>query len=133
MIRRPPRSTRTDTLFPYTTLFRAPRSSSRCAADRPAWESRGKTAPQCRTSAAPDRLVDQPVERAECTGKAGDRSARIGAGRHQCRQMDRGRAVVAAQQPDLERFELHRTEEHPSELQSIMRNQYAVFCLQKKK
>src|SRR3546814_8709865 len=94
MIRRPPRSTRTDTLSPYTTLFRS-------------WESRGKTAPQCRTSAAPDRLVDQPVERAECTGKAGDRSARIGAGRHQCRQMDSGREVVAAQQPDLERFEIH--------------------------
>src|SRR3546814_10883643 len=71
MIRRPPRSTRTDTLFPYTTLFRSPAGlhasnrSSRSWRDRPAWPP--------------------------------------------------------------------RSEEHTSELQSLMRISYAVFCLKKKK
>src|SRR3546814_8844902 len=69
MIRRPPRSTRTDTLFPYTTLFRSRKS---CAS------------------------------------------------RHRCR---RGWSSVRS----------WRSEEHTSELQSLMRISYAVFCLKKKK
>src|SRR3546814_17157583 len=75
MIRRPPRSTRTDTLFPYTTLFR----------------SAGQDAP----------LVVGEAAAAMFIGHAGDR---------------RG-----------------RSEEHTSELQSLMRISYAVFCLKKKK
>src|SRR3546814_2789680 len=70
MIRRPPRSTRTDTLFPYTTLFR---------------------------SAAPD----------------------AGGNAHPHRRLH----------PDVR----NRSEEHTSELQSLMRISYAVFCLKKKK
>src|SRR3546814_6150391 len=70
MIRRPPRSTRTDTLFPYTTLFRSTRSTARC------WRA------------------------------------------HR-------RATRRAPRP--------RSEEHTSELQSLMRISYAVFCLKKKK
>src|SRR3546814_1576891 len=79
-IRRPPRSTRTDTLFPYTTLFRSRRPGMG-------------------------------------TGVAG-RCFRI-YGRHQPGEPD-----------GLQR--LGRSEEHTSELQSLMRNSYAVFCLKKK-
>src|SRR3546814_4448129 len=70
MIRRPPRSTRTDTLFPYTTLFRSLRHGARCC---------------------------------------------------------------AAQQQQGRFGRLLRSEEHTSELQSLMRNSYAVFCLKKKR
>src|SRR3546814_20688382 len=76
MIRRPPRSTRTDTLFPYTTLFRSPRQPHR--------------------SPLP-RFPNAPAPRFPP--------------RRQCRV---------------------RSEEHTSELQSLMRISYAVFCLKKK-
>src|SRR3546814_10097984 len=85
MIRRPPRSTRTDTLFPYTTLFRSqyrwPRASGGCP--------RHRSRPN-RSGANPD-----PAQ------------------------------VLAWQS-------LRRSEEHTSELQSLMRISYAVFCLKKK-
>src|SRR3546814_357643 len=85
MIRRPPRSTRTDTLFPYTTLFRSstwrPQAFFR---HRPDWPS------------ALSSVV---------TGDHG-----------------RGHGLVRC-----------RSEEHTSELQSLMRTSYAVFCLKKKK
>src|SRR3546814_9629551 len=91
MIRRPPRATRTDTLFPYTTLFRSP---------------------------------DEPGVRAG-EGQADDTG---GAG-HVCRDQRNGR-----QQPAIERRvdTFRRSEEHTSELQSLMRISYAVFCLKKK-
>src|SRR3546814_978915 len=83
MIRRPPRSTRTDTVFPYTTLFRS------------------------------------------AQGSGGDRASSTTGGVRACdhvswlsRYVDRG-AI--------------RSEEHTSELQSLMRISYAVFCLKKKK
>src|SRR3546814_16409448 len=83
MIRRPPRSTRTDTLFPYTTLFRSP-------VDRAGgWWSRA------------DRRRDKyPGRRYHATTR---------------------------------RWSPSRSEEHTSELQSLMRISYAVFCLKKKK
>src|SRR3546814_3222355 len=87
MIRRPPRSTRTDTLFPYTTLFRSK--------PRAAWRS----------------LPWACSTRAECP---------------------RGTALRDA----LEQGQIRdgsRSEEHTSELQSLMRISYAVFCLKKKK
>src|SRR3546814_16726457 len=87
MIRRPPRSTRTDTLFPYTTLFRsscgAVSMTSRAAISR----SRKRYAKRSR--------------RCACAIRACDRCG--------------------------------RSEEHTSELQSLMRISYAVFCLKKKK
>src|SRR3546814_1936060 len=89
MIRRPPRSTRTDTLFPYTTLFR---SQGR---------SRAVHAMAARVAAA-------------CGGAVADRS--------------RSRFVGA-----IQALERDRSEEHTSELQSLMRISYAVFCLKKKK
>src|SRR3546814_9769152 len=79
-IRRPPRSTRTDTLFPYTTLFRS---------------------------------IASPAHHGHRRGRTGSGSP------------DRPRAD-AAHHPD-------RSEEHTSELQSLMRISYAVFCLKKKK
>src|SRR3546814_4357860 len=83
MRRRPPRSTRTDTLFPYTTLFRS-----------------------CRGAASLLRRA---------------------------RRRGRGAARPRAQVPaECRRGAAHRSEEHTSELQSLMRISYAVFCLKKK-
>src|SRR3546814_2067015 len=78
MIRRPPRSTRTDTLFPYTTLFRSAASSMH---------------PRCHVWT------------------------------ESCETMERRTAV---------KLLMSRSEEHTSELQSLMRISYAVFCLKKK-
>src|SRR3546814_8848090 len=86
MIRRPPRSTRTDTLFPYTTLFR---------------------------SSARGRL---PLLREA----SGDFSPLL-------------RGALRRRLPPQERNGSLRSEEHTSELQSLMRISYAVFCLKKKK
>src|SRR3546814_7522808 len=92
MIRRPPRSTRTDTLFPYTTLFRSRHALSR---------ERNK-----RFVAPDDRR--QP--------RAGSESPNL----------------VRGAVPDKDGV-VGRSEEHTSELQSLMRISYAVFCLKKKK
>src|SRR3546814_5334957 len=96
MIRRPPRSTRTDTLFPYTTLFRSARPS------------------------AADHVFGARAWLLQRVGQSGDA---ISAGR------GLGDGV------GIERRQPHRnrSEEHTSELQSLMRNSYAVFCLKKKK
>src|SRR3546814_5991438 len=83
MIRRPPRSTRTDTLFPYTTLFRSPRRAAR--------------------GGGRDRAPSSPA--------------------HHCSS--------AASGAWSDRWD-QRSEEHTSELQSLMRISYAVFCLKKK-
>src|SRR3546814_1665371 len=102
MIRRPPRSTRTDTLFPYTTLFR---SLARRAARQPAFYTDG-----CATA---QHRPDQPRPSA-CLSHASSAAGRRGQWQnHGCR--------------------LCRSEEHTSELQSLMRISYAVFCLKKKK
>src|SRR3546814_7402619 len=85
MIRRPPRSTRTDTLFPYTSLFRS-------------WV---KVIMACRDGAAG------------------------GCARARLRDQQRNLADQLA--------DVVRSEEHTSELQSLMRISYAVFCLKKKK
>src|SRR3546814_1711723 len=123
MIRRPPRSTRTDTLFPYTTLFRSslrlfghdrPQAAGRpfalfdpCAAF--GWRLVVPVAgsgPPCHATsvscALHGRIEDRPIVLAhEGRGRAG--------------------AIVMC-----------RSEEHTSELQSLMRISYAVFCLEKK-
>src|SRR3546814_1304108 len=92
MIRRPPRSTRTDTLFPYTTLFRS-----------------GAVAAQ---QAEHEHQEQQPVAES-----AGAQVVRAG----------------VAEQPRAQARTKPRSEEHTSELQSLMRISYAVFCLKKKK
>src|SRR3546814_2158001 len=103
MIRRPPRSTRTDTLFPYTTLFRS------CAGENH-HQQQEHAGGKCRQPAATTRFhVDHrlPYHRA------------------------------ASHAPDKPRSDIgdpltDRSEEHTSELQSLMRISYAVFCLKKK-
>src|SRR3546814_3967765 len=104
MIRRPPRSTRTDTLFPYTTLFRSTRKNCPpLTRSRPA----GPETPSSRTRSPRTASPHTPgPERSR--PQSGHRAARNG--RH-----------------------TPRSEEHTSELQSLMRNSYAVFCLKKKK
>src|SRR3546814_2654519 len=94
MIRRPPRSTRTDTLFPYTTLFRS------------------LGAAHSRLRFTPTALVRKCPWREPSGLQLGTRWMR------QCRRSARATG---------------RSEEHTSELQSLMRISYAVFCLKKKK
>src|SRR3546814_10598846 len=90
MVRRPPRSTRTDTLFPYSTLFRSPSSRPHRIRTRTPSASEpngGVASPTCR----------RPTISCNCSGSS----------------------------PSLS----ERPEEHTSELQSLMRTSYAVFCL----
>src|SRR3546814_4718345 len=97
MIRRPPRSTRTDTLFPYTTLFRSP---------QPDFGTEHHARAQRRR-----RDLDKGPQRQrpdEDADGGGDENA-------------------------VHRRDVERSEEHTSELQSLMRISYAVFCLKKKK
>src|SRR3546814_8930664 len=107
MLRPPPRSQRTDTLFPYTTLFR----SLRLARSRA--EQRSDGIPRlCRHGAG-----------ASGAGIERDLSAEGAVGP---RRADQGAAAGPADRGG-------RSEEHTSELQSLMRISYAVFCLKKKK
>src|SRR3546814_1050661 len=101
MIRRPPRSTRTDTLFPYTTLFRSPSDNRKI-----------KDEQECGHSYLPYRS---------------DRGARD-------HHVDCGAVyLIDRHAAHRGRQNHHRSEEHTSELQSLMRISYAVFCLKKKK
>src|SRR3546814_10343953 len=102
MIRRPPRSTRTDTLFPYTTLFRSPL-----------------------------RLVILDGFLALVPSGPSDALEALAAGCVQ--RFERFRAPPSALELARRRSNgLTRSEEHTSELQSLMRISYAVFCLKKK-
>src|SRR3546814_4189572 len=107
MIRRPPSSTRTDTLFPYTTLFR---SRHGCLPSRGACPGRGAAVSEARAQTRPCRLA--VIARWEMPASA-----------------QRPRVGPAGAIPG----KLARSEEHTSELQSLMRISYAVFCLKKKK
>src|SRR3546814_7551490 len=114
MIRRPPRATRTDTLFPYTTLCRSPKGRRGPGHGRGA-DARGGGA---RPSARRRHL---PVLRGELRRRRGPPlRARARGGPPVLPAPARGRAPL-------------RSEEHTSELQSLMRISYAVFCLKKKK
>src|SRR3546814_2438749 len=96
MIRRPPRSTRTDTLFPYTTLFRSQ------------YKMHDIFSHIVLTVSDEDFLTRKPVRTIVLPDRQGSDLRQVGAG-------------------------LRRSEEHTSELQSLMRTSYAVFCLNKKK
>src|SRR3546814_1929026 len=101
MIRRPPISTRTYTLFPYTTLFRSDRGHGEVAGHDPwarfAGEGKAYRFRDLEPALSKHQRGDQPV---------GNRDRQAAGG---------------------------RSEEHTSELQSLMRISYAVFCLKKKK
>src|SRR3546814_3282175 len=95
MIRRPPRSTRTDTLCPYTTRFRSPLPHE-----------------------SPGRVADNGIERLS---------------RERLRERLGQRVSLEEGLTDqVIELEILRSEEHTSELQSLMRTSYAVFCLKKK-
>src|SRR3546814_7608818 len=98
MIRRPPRSTRTDTLFPYTTLFRSGGRGRQCTTT-----SHGIRSPPMTdlSKLTMDELVAHLIEHSPSEAP---------------------RDLVET-----------RSEEHTSELQSLMRISYAVFCLKKKR
>src|SRR3546814_6240141 len=123
MIRRPPRSTRTDTLFPYTTLFRS-------CGHHPA----GAAQPCC-LNLPVNADVDADGAGRD-NGRAYAPAADAGANGYAARRT-RYRAGVHAGGGCHERGDGNapapRSEEHTSELQSLMRNSYAVFCLKKKK
>src|SRR3546814_956334 len=108
MLRRPPRATRTDTLFPYTTLFRSP----------PAAGERGQ-------------LVLREPDRRRARQPGGDRPRSVRRPRRPRRR--RAEPAHPPARGDLRTGSQGRSEEHTSELQSLMRISSAVFCLKKKK
>src|SRR3546814_10083291 len=99
MLRRPPRSTRTDTLFPFTTLFRSCLGIFECRCNFSGPESGGGPPASCRIVHLEDRALQYGLS-CSCLCYL---------------------------------FFLPRSEEHTSELQSLMRISYAVFCLKNKK
>src|SRR3546814_8871538 len=99
MIRRPPRSTRTDTLFPSTTLFRSQRQVGAPTPEAEAAQQALRALDAAQAHALAEAVAQHLAQIAFGVGKA----------------------------------ELDRSEEHTSELQSLMRISYAVFCLKKKK
>src|SRR3546814_1330567 len=118
MIRRPPRSTRTDTLFPYTTLFRSHR--------RVGVARKSAAAARQRVPAAdPDERRREMGE-----GTARGHVARTQADQHPPVEHDRGQGGSGPQQMPVP--QPVRSEEHTSELQSLMRISYAVLCLKNK-
>src|SRR3546814_1096621 len=121
MIRRPPRSTRTDTLFPYTTLFRSAEIELTKITDG------GYLFANPQNDSQP-RLWGLPVveTQAMTAGNFLTGAFRLGA-----QIFDRQDARVEVSTEDSDNFR-KRSEEHPSELQSLMRISYAVFCLKKK-
>src|SRR3546814_4087723 len=100
MIRRPPRSTRTDTLFPYTTLFRS------ATLGIPLF---------CHSRESGNPVGGQPTHALDSRFRGNDKGGN------------------GASHPRPRRAARDRSEEHTSELQSLMRISYAVFCLKKKK
>src|SRR3546814_4703408 len=119
MIRRPPRSTLTDTLFPYTTLFR----SQPVAKQQISGRSRNK-----RDDAHQQRLGETVPDGEAVRGRFFPQY-RLDGGVQE-RPDGRRRNDPDNQAGEDEYFD--RSEEHTSELQSLMRTSYAVFCLKKK-
>src|SRR3546814_6102941 len=136
MIRRPPRSTRTDTLFPYTTLFRSLRLLSDDDDRRPRPFHRARAERRLAARHGLDRIaLRSGCRRRRPAAASGDRRLRLPvllpAGRHVLRDLHLPDRVSLAVLPH-DRGDARRSEEHTSELQSLMRISYAVFCLKKK-
>src|SRR3546814_10254506 len=109
MTRRPPRSTRPDTLFPYTTLFRA-------------------TAPM----AFPPQFLEELRNRLSIAGIVGRKVRLQRRGREHVGLCPFHNEKTPSFTVSEEKAFFHRSEEHTSELQSLLRISYAVFCLKKK-
>src|SRR3546814_2259679 len=115
MIRRQPRSTRTDTLFPYTTLFRSVDDNIE---GRPGQSDRNRRQRHDRKRCAGVKVAQHRH------GKKNERTDE---------NQPRSALADASENGDAEPVDRRRSEEHTSELQSLMRISYAVFCLKKKK
>src|SRR3546814_3079761 len=111
MIRRPPRSTRTDTLFPYTTLFRSGEASDIRIA-------------HCPERVLPGKVMQELIHNGRVIGGLSPRCSEVAVSLY--KSFVEGECVVT-------HARTARSEEHTSELQSLMRISYAVFCLKKKK
>src|SRR3546814_5616535 len=107
MIRRPPRSTRTDTLVPYTTLFRSP---LRCLSNFRSGEQEFSSWPALIASPILQNIM--PASPAPTPSRA--------------------HSPAKSPPASFPSTTNRRSEEHTSELQSLMRSSYAVFCLKKK-
>src|SRR3546814_8498060 len=131
MIRQPPRSTRTDTLFPYTTLFRSHGYAVRIGEAR--IEPPGAPLIQRRFSHTSSRThtVDFPPTRSLEHGESDENACRCRKPRSGCDRDCLGRLSSLREAGRLRCRD--RSEEHTSELQSLMRISYAVFCLKKQK
>src|SRR3546814_10775466 len=126
MLRRPPRSTRTDTLFPYTTLFRSRGGGAAVGRVPRRGRLRRPRRHAClglghRRAAGPGRRADRAA--ADRIRRRGTPHSVLGG---------RPAAVHRADAAAAVRRAAARSEEHTSELQSLMRISYAVFCLKKK-
>src|SRR3546814_3130373 len=119
MIRRPPISTRTDTLFPYTTLFRSPSIRFFIGSGIFLSEDAGFN-PERRFSSLSKEIV---IPNSTVTKVIDDLTYANGPGVH----------FVLIGFANEKQPTVMRSEEHTSELQSLMRISYAVFCLKKKK
>src|SRR3546814_1276884 len=128
MIRRPPSSTRTDTLFPYTTLFRSIRYYTREAGVRTLEREIARLARKSLRSFLEGKADKVVITPANIGDYAGVRKFRFGVGEEE----DQIGATTGLAWTEVG-GELLRSEEHTSELQSLMRISYAVFCLKKKK
>src|SRR3546814_2173003 len=115
MIRRPPRSTRTDTLFPYTTLFRS--------AHRRTGDNRRKRSVRPLRGSFSDKSLAAKRHKARRRAEWKTACDKIRQHSGQCGLQFRRATFSTAR----------RSEEHTSELQSLMRISYAVFCLKNKK
>src|SRR3546814_1922924 len=135
MLRRPPRSTRTDTLFPYTTLFRS-RFDRRHHLRPLAGAVRADQAGRCRGAYPQGRKGDDARQ-----ARTGDGAVAQGAravGTAHTEMVEARMALLAACSETVSHLRTslgsgRRSEEHTYELQLLMRRSYAVFCLKKKK
>src|SRR3546814_7683184 len=143
MIRRHPKSTRTDTLFPYTTLFRShligPQPVGAAQAANHGWVARSfcrglhcicKGRLRCAASVRHGDIDGIGIS-AGC-GRGLCRHLTV-YGEHLCRAGAGGADAIDVQGIAPAQCATGRSEEHTSELQSLMRISYAVFCLKKKK
>src|SRR3546814_12904492 len=123
IIRQPPGSTRTDTPFPYTTLFRSPNTTG-TASNEPSATTK---VPNTFSSTCPAVMLANS-RTASVNGRARKLTTSIG------RMTMPSATLTPFGQNNVKKCSpCFRSEEHTSELQSLMRNSYAVFCLKKKK
>src|SRR3546814_8667538 len=144
MTRRPPRSTRTDTLFPYTTLFRSPvhagtlfqgwarrlqmrgplsESKMKNWQDEIKWDADGLVPAIAQDHKTGRVLMMAWMNREALALTAADMASTV---------LNLGKGSVISVDPG-QGIDVRRSEEHTSEIQSLMRISYAVFCLKKKK